>query len=89
MNIDGFTVFGLQQDEFIPQVVSTETNSNQESSGALLDVLFETNPLDKTCGQRVHVVAKPLKVIYDAQTINKVVDVFKTPPSSALDQYVY
>ncbi|KAF2903862.1 hypothetical protein ILUMI_02321 [Ignelater luminosus] len=84
VNIDGFTVFGLRQDEFIPQLVSSETS--EESHGALLDVLFETKPLDKTCGQRVHVTAKPLKVIYDAQTINKVVDVFRTPQSSALDQ---
>lgn len=68
----------------MPQLVTSKTSTGED--GALLDVLFELNPLDKTCTQRVHVAAKPLKIIYDAQTINKVVDVFKTPQSSALEQ---
>jgi vacuolar protein sorting-associated protein 13A/C len=75
MQIQGFTVFGLKQDNSVPQLVT----SKEQDSQALLDVLFEKQPLDETCDQRVHVTSKSLKVVYDAHTINKVVDVFKAP----------
>lgn len=83
MKIDQLAVFGLQQNELIPKFVSSEDFSEGK---VLLDVLFETNPLDKKCGQRLHVKSQPLKIIYDAQTIIKIVDVFKAPQSIALEQ---
>lgn len=67
----------------LPQLV---TSRELSEDGALLDVLVEINPLDKLCTQRVHVNAKPVKVIYDAQTINKVMDVFQVPSETQLDQ---
>jgi vacuolar protein sorting-associated protein 13A/C len=75
MQIQRFTVFGLEQDNSVPQLVT----SKMQDSQALLNVLFEKNPLDETCDQRVHVTSKSLKVVYDAHTINKVVDVFRAP----------
>jgi len=33
---------------------------------SLIDVLFETNPLDGQCDTRVRVGARPLQIIYDA-----------------------
>lgn len=83
MQIEGFTVFGLkQQDNNVPQLVT----SKEHDSKALLDVLFETHPLDDTCDQRIRVTSKSLKVVYDAQTINRVVDVFKAPKEVNLAQ---
>jgi hypothetical protein len=73
--IEELNVFGLNQNNTVPQIVS----SKEHRTKALLDVLFETNPLDEACDQRVHVFSKPLKVIYDAETVNKVVDIFTTP----------
>lgn len=75
MQIQGFTVFGLKQDNGVPQLVT----SKMQDSQALLNVLFEKHPSDETCDQRVHVTSKSLKVVYDAHTINKVVDVFRAP----------
>lgn len=44
---------------------------------------------DGKCGQRMKVSARPLQMVYDAQTIIKIVEVFKIPPeSSALSQCV-
>lgn len=82
MQIEGFTVFGLKQDNNVPQLVT----SKEQDSKALLDVLFETHPLDDTCDQRICVSSKSLKVVYDAQTINRVVDVFKAPKEVNLAQ---
>ncbi|KAF5306759.1 hypothetical protein FQA39_LY01517 [Lamprigera yunnana] len=84
VNVDGFSVFGVEQDDFVPEMISSVMDAGQ--SGALVDVLFETNPLDKSCDQRVHVIVKPVKVIYDAETINKTVDIFQVEESSALEQ---
>jgi hypothetical protein len=75
MQIEGFTVFGLKQDNSVPQLVT----SKEQDMKALLDVLYEKNPLDESCDQRICVTSKSLKVVYDAHTINKVVDVFRAP----------
>lgn len=83
MKIDQFTVFGFQQQSIFPQLVTSE---NLSEGGELLDLLFETNPLDKRCGQRVHIKFLPIKIVYDAQTIIKIVEVFKPPKSLALDK---
>ncbi|KAF7282566.1 hypothetical protein GWI33_002356 [Rhynchophorus ferrugineus] len=83
--IDHLKTEGLRQDDFLPILVSPEER-DIKGIKSLLDVTFETNPLDKRCDQRIHVIAKPLKIVYDAHTINKIVDVFKIPPDSSLDQ---
>lgn len=83
VKIDDFSTYGLQQDDFIPNLIISETDNTEDG---LLTVKFETNPLDKSCDQRVHVIARPLTIIYDAQTINKIVDVFTIPQNTSLDQ---
>lgn len=83
VKIDELTVYGLQQNEFLPQLVSSD---HFEKESVLLDVLFEISPLDKKCDQRLHIKSLPLKVIYDAQTIMKVGDVFKAQQSLTLDE---
>lgn len=79
-----FTVSGLEQNNMTPRLVT----SKQITPGiSLLDVVFETNPLESNCGQKIKVAARPLELIYDAQTIIKIVEVFKPPSeSSALSQ---
>ena len=41
-----------------------------ESHLALFTASFETNPLDGKCDQRAKVSSQPVKVIYDAVSIN-------------------
>lgn len=83
VNIDELSLFGQKQEEFLPQLVSSLCETKEQS---LLDVTVEINPLDKLCNQRIQVNTKPIKVIYDAQTINKVLDVFKIPDETIVDQ---
>ncbi|EDW02215.1 vacuolar protein sorting-associated protein 13 [Drosophila grimshawi] len=45
----------------------------------LLDIFFETNPIDKLCNQRVKVVARPLQIVYDAETILSLLKIFQPP----------
>lgn len=82
VKVDDFTGEGYHQEDFIPYLIISETENRQ----GLLEVLFETNPLDKTCDQRIHVKALPLKIVYDATTINKLVNIFEIPADSNLEQ---
>lgn len=41
-----FTVTGVRQGDFVPQLVSSE---EANTGGNLLNVIFETNPLGESC----------------------------------------
>ncbi|CAG9865247.1 unnamed protein product [Phyllotreta striolata] len=82
VKIDDLTGVGFERNDFTPYIVSSEA----KSGAGLLDILYEKNPLDKQCDQRVHVTALPLRIVYDAKTINKLVDVFTIPPDSSVNQ---
>lgn len=83
-NVTQCSVDGVEQDGAIPKLVI----GNLEDREHLLFFLFEKNPLDRNCGQYIQFTSKPLSLIYDAVTINSAMEIFKTPPSSALEQYV-
>lgn len=77
-----FTVFGFKQSDFIPIMVKSILEATTNSS--LLDIKFEMNPLDKQCDQRVDVHACPLQIVYDAETIIQLLQVFKMPSNANL-----
>lgn len=52
----------------------------------ILDVVYETNPLDETCDQRVRVETQPLLVAYDARTMDNVIAMFQSNEVSHLSQ---
>lgn len=54
----------------------------------LFNFLFETNPLDQSCDSRVILSLKPLKMIYDAQTVIKIINIFTVQQSNVTTQYV-
>jgi len=54
----------------------------------LFSLLFETNPLDQICDSRVILSFRPLKMVYDAQTIIKIMNIFTTQQSNVTTQYV-
>lgn len=99
VSMQQFSVTGLKQGELLPKLAQTKSISGDSSpeitskdmsqtskSRPLLDIMFETNPLDKQCDQRIYVTSRPLEFIYDAQTINKVLDVFTTPQNTVITQ---
>nr|XP_032824603.1 vacuolar protein sorting-associated protein 13C-like isoform X1 [Petromyzon marinus] len=54
--------------------------------GSLLELMFETNPADKKCDQRLRVESQPLEIVYDAATINSLADFFRPPRDVHLEQ---
>ncbi|KAK9871302.1 hypothetical protein WA026_011571 [Henosepilachna vigintioctopunctata] len=83
VKVDEFTTHGLEQDGVIPSIITSEMGCGDSG---LLEVTFETNPLDKKYDQRLHLVARPIKIIYDAVTINKIVDIFYVENEDDLEQ---
>lgn len=81
-NVRQFSMNGLEQDIGIPQLISANLAEEEQ----LLSFLFETNPIDKNCGQRISFSCKPVRIIYDAMSINEALNIFKVPESSALEQ---
>lgn len=79
-----FTVFGFKQKELEPVMVKSLIGPCSDSS--LLDIKFEMNPLDKKCDQRVGVKARPLQIVYDAETIIQLLQVFKMPKNANLSE---
>lgn len=78
-------VTGMQQDDFLPTIIAL-VDTEKKTENVIADIVFETNPLDGTCDHRLHVETNPLKIIYDSETINKCVEVFRTDSNSALEQ---
>ncbi|XP_052841610.1 intermembrane lipid transfer protein Vps13 [Drosophila gunungcola] len=76
-------VTGLKRKECTPLLVESKITDEFN----LLDVFFETNPLDKMCDQRVKVVARPLQIMYDAPTILALINAFQRPGDVTLSKF--
>ncbi|KAM6944423.1 intermembrane lipid transfer protein VPS13A isoform 1-T1 [Lycodopsis pacificus] len=80
-----FEVTGLASERPAPTLLS----SRKAATGAgtpLLCILFETNPLDESANQRLHVESQPLEIIYDAITVNSMSAFFLPPDDLQLDE---
>ncbi len=75
-------VYGLKQKEFLPVLIRQQIESND----SLLNVMFESNPIDKGCDQRVKVQSQPIQIVYDGETFIQLLKVFQTPKTTTLSQ---
>uniref|UniRef100_A0A2M4CVW7 Putative vacuolar protein n=1 Tax=Anopheles darlingi TaxID=43151 RepID=A0A2M4CVW7_ANODA len=82
LGMQELTISGLKQSDHLPIMVKSQLNGSQ----SLLDVSFETNPIDKQCDQRVVVKSRPLQIVYDAETIIQLANVFQTPRTATISQ---
>lgn len=73
-SINDMKLLGVTQNGRVPSIFNPE---HDISDNALLSVSYEKNPIDKLCGDRVIVKSRSVDIIYDAQTILKVIDMFK------------
>lgn len=86
IEIQELWIYGLQQQQYLPVMVqSLESTLSQH---ALLDVLFESNPIDKGCDQRVKIQSQPIQIVYNSETIFQLFEVFQTKKTATLSQYV-
>ncbi|GFT91712.1 vacuolar protein sorting-associated protein 13 [Nephila pilipes] len=82
--VDSFIVKGVPSGKSVPTIVSSR--QFVENNQPLLNIFFETNPLDESCDQRLHLYTQPLEITYDAVTVNNLAEVFKPPEKAALQQ---
>jgi len=83
LNMRELMVYGLQQQQYLPVMIQSQVES---STSSLLDVMFESNPFDKTCDQRVIVKSQPIHVVYNGETVIQLLKVFQTPKTATLSQ---
>ncbi|XP_032688033.1 vacuolar protein sorting-associated protein 13 isoform X3 [Odontomachus brunneus] len=82
-SISEMKLLGAMQDGRVPSLFISKHGS---SDSALLSVSYEKNPIDKLCGHRVIVKSRSVDIVYDAQTIIELVNMFKVQDSSTLSQ---
>ncbi|XP_025156985.1 vacuolar protein sorting-associated protein 13 isoform X1 [Harpegnathos saltator] len=82
-SISDMKLLGAMQDDRVPSLFISKHGS---SDSALLSLSYEKNPIDKLCGDRVIVNSRSVDIVYDAQTIIELVNMFKVQDSSTLTQ---
>ncbi|XP_042276726.1 vacuolar protein sorting-associated protein 13A isoform X1 [Thunnus maccoyii] len=80
-----FEVTGLASNRPAPTLLSSRKAATGTGT-PLLSILFETNPLDESANQRLHVESQPLEIIYDAITVNGMSAFFMPPDDLQLDE---
>ncbi|XP_075995110.1 intermembrane lipid transfer protein VPS13A isoform X2 [Genypterus blacodes] len=80
-----FEVTGLASNRPAPILLSSRKAATGTET-PLLCFLFETNPVDESANQRLHVESQPLEIIYDAVTVNSMSAFFMPPDDLQLDE---
>uniref|UniRef100_A0A663FFK8 Vacuolar protein sorting 13 homolog A n=1 Tax=Aquila chrysaetos chrysaetos TaxID=223781 RepID=A0A663FFK8_AQUCH len=83
--ITSLDVTGMSREKCTPCLLSSRTVYSDKST-SLLSIMFETNPLDEKADQRLRIESQPLEIVYDAVTINSLVDFFRPPKDVHLEQ---
>uniref|UniRef100_A0A2K6JWW5 Vacuolar protein sorting 13 homolog C n=1 Tax=Rhinopithecus bieti TaxID=61621 RepID=A0A2K6JWW5_RHIBE len=80
--LEHWYITGLRQQDIVPSLVA----SIGDTTSSLLKIKFETNPEDSPADQTLIVQSQPVEVIYDAKTINAVVEFFQSNKGLDLEQ---
>uniref|UniRef100_A0A8C8RP73 Vacuolar protein sorting-associated protein 13C n=1 Tax=Pelusios castaneus TaxID=367368 RepID=A0A8C8RP73_9SAUR len=80
--LEHWYVTGLKQQSIVPSLVA----SIGDTKSSLLKIIFETNPEDSTADQSLIVESQPVEIIYDAKTINAMVEFFQTSKGMDLER---
>ncbi|XP_062868929.1 intermembrane lipid transfer protein VPS13C isoform X1 [Trichomycterus rosablanca] len=72
-SLEHWYVTGLQQQGIVPSLISTVGDLDS----SLLSVLFELNPEESTADQLLRIHSQPVEIIYDALTVNSLIEFFK------------
>ncbi|XP_062947628.1 intermembrane lipid transfer protein VPS13C isoform X2 [Cynocephalus volans] len=80
--LEHWYITGLRQQDVVPSLVA----SIGDTASSLLKIEFETNPEKSPADQTLIVQSQPVEVIYDAKTINAVVEFFQSDRGLDLEQ---
>uniref|UniRef100_A0A8C9TJI0 Vacuolar protein sorting 13 homolog A n=1 Tax=Scleropages formosus TaxID=113540 RepID=A0A8C9TJI0_SCLFO len=83
--LNSFEVTGLPRNKSAPILLSSRSVAT-ESKNPLLSVMFDTNPLDVSADQCLHVESQPLEIVYDAMTVNSLSAFFMPPQDLELEE---
>ncbi|KAF7241440.1 Vacuolar protein sorting-associated protein 13C, partial [Varanus komodoensis] len=72
--LEHWYVTGLKQQNVVPSLVA----SIGDADSSLLTIEYETHPEDSAADQSCLVQSQPVEIIYDARTINALVEFFQT-----------
>ncbi|XP_004374680.1 intermembrane lipid transfer protein VPS13C isoform X1 [Trichechus manatus latirostris] len=75
-------ITGLRQQNIVPSLVA----SIGDTASSLLKIEFETNPENSPADQTLVVQSQPVEIVYDAKTINAVVEFFQSNKGLNLEQ---
>ncbi|XP_025082320.1 vacuolar protein sorting-associated protein 13A-like isoform X2 [Pomacea canaliculata] len=84
--IDRMVVSGTPQNDAAPRLITSQIQDAKEQIYSLANLSIATNPLDGLCDTRIRFKGRPLEIVYDAVTINKLAEFFKPPKSVELKQ---
>ncbi|XP_009427537.4 intermembrane lipid transfer protein VPS13C isoform X5 [Pan troglodytes] len=80
--LEHWYITGLRQQDIVPSLVA----SIGDTTSSLLKIKFETNPEDSPADQTLLLQSQPVEVIYDAKTVNAVVEFFQSNKGLDLEQ---
>ncbi|MBZ3889115.1 Vacuolar protein sorting-associated protein 13C [Sciurus carolinensis] len=80
--LEHWYITGLRQQDIVPSLVA----SIGDTASSLLKIEFETNPENSPADQTLIIQSQPVEVIYDAKTINAVVEFFQSNKGLDLEQ---
>ncbi|XP_074863378.1 intermembrane lipid transfer protein VPS13C isoform X3 [Carettochelys insculpta] len=80
--LEHWYVTGLKQQNIVPSLVA----SIGDTKSSLLKIVFETNPEDSTADQSLIIESQPVEIIYDATTVNALVEFFQTSKGMDLER---
>ncbi|XP_051510128.1 intermembrane lipid transfer protein VPS13A-like isoform X3 [Myxocyprinus asiaticus] len=83
--LSSFEVSGLPRGQ-TPPILLSPRHVVEAKDKTLLNLMFETNPLDTRVDQRLHIDSLPLEIIYDAMTVNSMSAFFMPPKDLQLDE---
>ncbi|XP_068741113.1 intermembrane lipid transfer protein VPS13A-like [Montipora capricornis] len=84
--VDLVKMYGCSRDDGKMPLIITSPDERAGTHLALFNASFETNPLDGKCDQRAVVSAQPVKVTYDANTVEHMVTFFQPPKDVQLSE---
>ncbi|XP_043102019.1 vacuolar protein sorting-associated protein 13A isoform X3 [Puntigrus tetrazona] len=86
--LSSFEVTGLPRGKSAPILLSPRHVEGMKDmmKDTLLNLMFETNPLDASADQKLRIESQPLEIIYDAMTVNSMSAFFMPPKDLQLDE---
>ncbi|XP_073675240.1 intermembrane lipid transfer protein VPS13A-like [Garra rufa] len=83
--LSSFEVSGLPRGMTAPILLCPRHVDGMKDT-TLLNLMFETNPLDTRADQKLRIESQPLEIIYDAMTVNSLSAFFMPPKDLQLDE---